>query len=58
MNKISKIGLFIYLLNFILMIALILLNQKIPDYMVYVFWVSLVITIAGAIINKRKNQLL
>lgn len=57
MNKISKIGLFILLLNIISMIALILLNQTIPDFIMYVFLGSMIVTIAGAMINRRKNQL-
>lgn len=57
MNKISKPGLFIFLLNFILMIALILLNQQIPDLIVYIFWGSIIVTIAGAIVTRRKSQL-
>lgn len=57
MNRISKLGLFIFIVNFILMIALILLNQEMPDFTIHIFWVSIIVTIAGAIITRRKNQL-
>ena len=56
MNKISKIGLSILLLDIILMIALVLLNQRIPDFFgKYVFGGALIITFAGAIKDHRKN---
>lgn len=57
MNIISKVGLFTYIINFILMIFLMLLSQKIPDFLMYVFGGSLIITIVGAMKNQRKDQL-
>ena len=53
MNKISKIGLSIFLLNFILMTTLLLLNQTIPNFIMYVFSGSIMVTIARGIINPR-----
>lgn len=59
MNKISKIGLSILLLDFILIIALVLLKQRIPEFFgKYVFGGALIITFAGAIKDQRKNKLL
>ena len=54
MNKISKIGLFIFILNFIFMSILILLNQTIPDFISYIFFGALIINFVGVIVNQRK----
>ena len=57
MNKISRAGIMINILTYITVIILVLLSQKMPDSLMYVFCGGLILTLAGAIVNKRKNQL-
>ncbi len=56
MNKISKIGLAIEALTFTIMITLILFGQKVPDFLMYTFWIGLIVTFVGALVNHRENQ--
>lgn len=56
MNKILKIGLITYFINFIILIVLILLSRQIPSIIMYVFWGSLIVTLASALINIRKKK--
>jgi len=57
MNKISKCGLIIALLTFIIMIILVLLSQQIPNLLMCFFSGGLIVTIAGAFVKRGKNQL-
>lgn len=56
MTKISQLGLLVYLLNFIVMLVMICLNQQIPGFMVYIFWVAIAVTIGGSL-NRRVGKL-
>jgi len=58
MNKISKIGLTIYLLTVVIIISLMFLGKKVPHFLMYLFWGGLIINFAGAVVNQRKDQLL
>ena len=56
MSKTSKLGLFVYLLNFIVMFVLIGLSRQIPGFMVYIFWASIIVTIGGGL-NRKASKL-
>jgi hypothetical protein len=54
MNKISKYGLGIELITFIIMLVLVLFSQQVPELLMCFFRIGLIVTIAGAIVKQRK----
>lgn len=56
MNNISKLGLIMYFLSFLIVIILILLQQKIPNLVMYLFTVGLILNFVGVIRQIRKNN--
>jgi|GEM_PF-2467053 len=58
MNKISKITLIIYVLNVVVIIMLMLLGEKIPDFLTkFLFWGILIVIFSGIIENRKNNHL-
>lgn len=58
MSKNSKIAFILYLLNFIVIFTLMLLGQKIPDFLIkYTFWGALILSFSGIIENQRNDKL-
>jgi hypothetical protein len=58
MNKITKIALIMYVLNFIVIITLMLLSQKIPEFLIkYTFWGAIILSFSGIIGNKKNQSL-
>ena len=56
MNNISKLGLIMYFLSFLIVIILILLQQKISNLVMYLFTVGLILNFVGVIRQIRKNN--
>ncbi len=56
MNNISKLGLIMCFLSFLIVIILILLQQKIPNLVMYLFTVGLILNFVGVIRQIRKNN--
>ena len=56
MNNISKLGLIMCFLSFLIVIILILLQQKISNLVMYLFTVGLILNFVGVIRQIRKNN--
>ncbi len=57
MHIISKIGLSVYLITFLIMIILMpFLHIRVPKFMIYIFDGGLILTYVGAIIKARESK--
>ena len=57
MHIISKIGLSVCLIAFLIMIVLMpFLHIKVPKFVIYIFNGGLILTYAGAIIKARESK--
>ncbi len=56
MNNISKLGLIMCFLSFLIMILMFLLHKKIPNLVTYLFIVGLVLNFVGVFRQIGKNK--
>lgn len=56
MNNISKLGLIMCFLSFLIMILMFLLHQKIPNLVMYLFIGGLVLNFVGVFSQIGKNK--
>ena len=55
-GKGDKVGLSICGIAWIIMIILVLLIKKVPDFIMWMFWSGLIIVMISSIVKIRKNK--